>query len=255
MAKRPYHDKFGQGNTGPFRVAVGASVAVHVALVLGLGVFFAQRSDIVEPKVANVKFYAEQVQPAPPEVEPEPEPPKPDPPKPKPPEKKPEPKKEKPKPKPPEKKPEPKKEKKPDPPKPPEKKPDPPKPKKPAPKKPAAAPAPITPKPVKPGVTMKEELPSVLGYWGRLIKRRIERNWRVPGGVRMGADENSAMVSFWVNRKGQLTGEPQIVKAAKDPAIGVSAVRSIKASAPFPPLPEDYTEREVQVIYTFVPMR
>ncbi|MBN2310885.1 MAG: TonB family protein, partial [Candidatus Hydrogenedentes bacterium] len=111
------------------------------------------------------------------------------------------------------------------------------------------------PEPAQPGVSMPEELPSVLGYWGRLVKRKVEGAWRVPAGIRIDPDANAAMVSFWIDRQGALIGTPQIVKPARDPAVGASAVRAIKQAAPFPPLPEEYAEPEVQVVYTFVPVQ
>jgi len=48
-----------------------------------------------------------------------------------------------------------------------------------------------------------------------------------------------------------LMGAPQIVKEAADPKLAASGVKAIQDAAPFPPLPEDYSELEQQVIYVF----
>lgn len=100
---------------------------------------------------------------------------------------------------------------------------------------------------------MGRGFPTVLGTWGSLVQRKVERAWEVPTGVRIDPLNNEAMVSFWVNRDGRLLGEPEIVKHANDPAIGESAIAAVKAAAPFPPLPDAYNKPEVQVVYTFVP--
>jgi len=179
-------------------------------------------------------------EPPPPEPEPipEPEPPAPEP-KPVP---KPEPPKEEPKPEPPKEKPKPK----PDPPK--EK----PKPKPEPVKEPPPEPPPPTP-PSKPQVRMKQALTGPLSAWGRLVQKKVEKSWRLPGGVRIDPKENEAVVSFWVSKSGVVIGTPEIVKHAADPAVGSSAVEAVKSAAPFPPLPDNFEDTEAHVIYTFVP--
>ena len=123
------------------------------------------------------------------------------------------------------------------------------------PPKPAAQPQPVvvakregTPKA---GLALKKELPHILNFWARSVRKKVERHWAVPGGVLMDAHANEATVSFWVNHSGQLLGEPEIVKHATDKRLGLSGVQAIKAGAPFPPLPEDYGAPEQEVVYVF----
>jgi outer membrane biosynthesis protein TonB len=123
------------------------------------------------------------------------------------------------------------------------------------PPKPAAQPQPVvvakregTPKA---GLALKKELPHILNFWARSVRKKVERHWAVPGGVLMDAHANEATVSFWVNHAGQLIGEPEIVKHATDKRLGLSGVQAIKAGAPFPPLPEDYGAPEQEVVYVF----
>lgn len=247
------------------RRAVLLSLVLHLAVVAALTWAFTHHKPVTHASVYQLEFVANADQPQAetkaPEPIPPPEPPPPPEPEPKP-APPPPPPKEAPKPKPPEKP----KEDKPKPPEPPKEKPKPPEPPKekpkPAPEPPKEQPKP-TPKPVekpappevrpKPGVSMKQALPTVLDTWGGLVKRKVERVWEVPVGVRIDPQNNEAVVSFWVNRDGRLLGEPEIVKHASDPAIGESAIEAVKAAAPFPPLPDAYREPEVQVVYTFIP--
>jgi TonB family protein len=98
---------------------------------------------------------------------------------------------------------------------------------------------------------VSEGIPSELGGWVRLVQRKVERVWTTPGGVSMNADENTAVVTFFVDRNGNLMDEPIITQHASDPAIGESGLRAIKASAPFPPLPDGYPRMEQLVEYEF----
>lgn len=247
-------------STRALRGAVIVSLILHAGILAGLTWLFTSHKPKIHPSVYQVQFLAagnpsepEAVVPEPPpppepepKAEPPPPPPKEEAPKPKPPE----PKKEE-KPKPPEK---PKPKEKPKPPEPPKEKPKPQPPKeKPKPEPPKEQPKPAPEPAAKPGVSMKQALPTVLGTWGGLVQRKVERAWDVPVGVRIDPENNEAVVSFWVNRDGRLLGEPEILKQALDPAIGQSAIDAVKAAAPFPPLPDGYNQPEVQVVYTFIP--
>ncbi|MFP4191071.1 MAG: TonB C-terminal domain-containing protein [Candidatus Hydrogenedentota bacterium] len=90
----------------------------------------------------------------------------------------------------------------------------------------------------------------MLNYWGRLVRRQVERYWEIPGGIRL-EEENRAVVSFWVDRSGNLLAEPEIESHAHDPAIAESGKRAIEHAAPFPPLPSDFEEPEQQVMFVF----
>lgn len=232
--------------------------SLKLALVFSLVLHLAAAALVPEPKPPErppeaLKITHEVTFVAPPKPEPVKEEPKPEPkkeePKPKPPEPKPEPKKEEPKPKPkpvakkeePKPKPEPKKEE--------------PKP-KPEPKKPEPKPEPpkeiqVAKQTEETGIEMEQELPHELASWGRLVQRKVWRSWNIPGGLRMAADQNEAVISFWVSRDGRLIEEPKIVKHASDPSVGLSGIQAVKMSAPYPPLPPDYGEDKVRVEFGF----
>jgi len=252
-------------------VSLIVSVVLHVVLLAVLFIAARQRIAPVRPTAYEVTLAPANM--ALPEAQPQPKPappPEPIPPPPveedleppKPPEPEPaeqseialKPKEEK-KPEPPkvEKKPEPPKAKEKPEPEPPKPKPEPPKPKEevaPEPSKPEP-PAPAPDAPRSSTVTMHQQLPSALSSWGRLVQRKVEAVWRVPTGIILGADENRAVVSFFVSRDGQLIGEPQVISMGTNPVLAESGVRAIQLAAPFPPLPGTYPEPEQQVIYAF----
>lgn len=230
----------------PFRRALVASLAVHVAL--GVAVAQSMRKPpnpppkpvtwevaFITPLTPDPEEEAEVVEPPRPEPEPEPE------------------SKAEPEPKPP---PKVEKETEPTPVPKPEPKPKPkPKPKaepKPKPKQPPKPePEVKKPEPKKTGIRIKQELPSILNSWGRLVQRKVEKYWVVPGGIRIDEANADALISFWVDHDGNLLGRPEIVKHAADAALGQSGVRAILAAAPLPPLPVEYEEAEQQVVYAF----
>ena len=234
-------------NPHPLRRAAAASIVLHAGVVLAL---FQVPEKPVSTPIA-ISYEVEFLAPLPPEPKEEPkvEPPPPKPPPPKKPEPKPKPEpakveKEKPKPKPPE-KPKPK----PPPPKP-KKKPEPkeePKPKPPPKPKPEAEPKPAQ----KTGVQMKQHLPPLLNSWGRLVQRKVEKYWIIPGGIRTTEDASEAIVSFWVDREGILIGRAEITQHAGDPALAESGLRAIYASEPLPPLPVEFKGDRQQVVYVF----
>jgi len=106
----------------------------------------------------------------------------------------------------------------------------------------------------KSGVQTKQ-LPTVLSAWGRLVQRKVEKYWQVPGGVGLTDANKDVHISFWVNRDGRLLSPPEIVKDAADPSLGASGVRAIMMSEPLPPLPNEYKEDVAQVIYVFTLMK
>lgn len=164
----------------------------------------------------------EEPAPEPEPLEPEPEPePKPEPKPTPPPEPKPEPK------------PDPKPEAKPDP--------------KPTPPKPEDAPQARAEGPPEAGISIKQQLPTALGFWGNNVKRKVERVWRVPPAVAIG---ETVTVMFMVDRSGRLLMEPEVIGKANE-FLAASAIQAIRAAVPLPPFPEEYPEPEQQVLMTF----
>ena len=113
------------------------------------------------------------------------------------------------------------------------------------------------PTPVTPGsVTattgvVNGSVPSELAGWVIQVQRKVERMFVIPSGIYMDAAENIAEVSFWVDRNGNLLGNPTVTKPAADPALGEAGINAILLANPFPPLPESYAHAEQLIIYGF----
>jgi len=105
----------------------------------------------------------------------------------------------------------------------------------------------------KPGLQMAGGVPSALGMWGGLVQRKVEKEWVIPQGLKLGPPDDGALIAFWVGRDGKLIGEPEVVKHAVDEAVASSAILAIKAAVPYPALPESFGDAQVQVYYTFIP--
>lgn len=235
------------------RSAVVISASVHVAAFAALN----QNFTTPPPRPIPISYEVKFLQPTPPDPKPEAKPveaPKPPPPPPPPP--KPEPK---PKPKV-AKKPDPK----PDPPKKPEPKPKPPEKKKPDPPKPKpkvvakAPPEPPKPQPevvaeAPPAQTgiQSQSLPPMLNAWGRLVQRKVETFWRIPGGITLNEDNREVHIAFWVGRDGMLQGNPEVVKAAAEASLAQAGIQAIISAQPLPPLPPEFRGSRQQVVYVF----
>lgn len=245
----------------PIQRAILASLVLHLLIVLSVTNAAPRKIDPPRKIAYNVSFVAppspepplEEPTPEPPKPEPKPEPPPPPPPEPEP--EPPEPVVEKPKPEPAPPKPEPKK---PDPPKV-EPKPVP-KPPKPEPKKPEPKPVKVAKDVPKPEVQQKKQsgaqivddrLPDALDGWARLVQRKVSRVWTIPGGIRMSGDATEALVSFTVDRNGNIIRPPKVIKHASDKSVAESGIRAILAAAPLPPLPEQMAITQQEIIYQF----
>jgi len=232
-----HHDQYWKSLSSGKRLrrAMILSMLVHASVLAAVSYFAVKKNLDIQP----IGFQVELVEDQPPQPEVKPEPPAPEPPKP------PEPEPPKVEPQKPEPKPEPKIEPKPEPkpkPKPkPEPKPEPPK------EKPKAKPI-ETPKQT--GVEVQQQgLPSELSAWAAAVKKKVERCWVQPAGLRL--TENQAWVSFWVDKDGKLLTQPEVIKEASDPELGQSAIRAIKLAEPLPPFPPNVYKLEQEVVYVF----
>ena len=101
------------------------------------------------------------------------------------------------------------------------------------------------------GIETHEGEEGPLSGWINLVQRKVENKWLSPEGILIVPDHNSAQIRFTVNRKGELVGQPEVVKEASDPEVAKTGMKAILEAAPLPPLPEDYTESQHEVIITF----
>ncbi|MDP2323926.1 MAG: TonB family protein, partial [Gammaproteobacteria bacterium] len=95
------------------------------------------------------------------------------------------------------------------------------------------------------------DFPTALNYWATLVKRKVDRNWRVPPGISLDAAETKIRVGFWVSRNGEVLDTPTILGDVPDRALGQSCLQAIKNALPLPPFPDGFTEPEQYVTYVF----
>ena len=105
--------------------------------------------------------------------------------------------------------------------------------------------------PMKAGINLPEGTPTVLDGWARLVQMKVEKNWQIPAGLQLDGADKEAVVSFFVDRNGNLIGQPEIMKESSEPELAKSGVQAILLAAPLPPLPQDFPALEQQVIYVF----
>lgn len=101
------------------------------------------------------------------------------------------------------------------------------------------------------GIETHEGEEGPLSWWSNQVQRLVERKWLSPEGVLIVPDHNAAQIKFTVNRKGELVGQPEVIKEASDPEVAKTGLKALLDSAPLPPLPEGYTENQHEVIITF----
>jgi TonB family protein len=86
-------------------------------------------------------------------------------------------------------------------------------------------------------------------YYLRQLHAKVEERWRRPPLV---TPERSVWVYLEIDREGQLRGEPKVKKSSGNELYDQSALRAIVDSAPFPPLPREFTQQYIKVNYEFI---
>ncbi len=83
-----------------------------------------------------------------------------------------------------------------------------------------------------------------------IIQGKVSSNWKQPSSRLITQDQLSTQVSFRIRRD----GSAEIVTVRRSsglPNVDQSAVKAVKSSAPFPPLPDDYMEDHLDVTIDF----
>ena len=83
-------------------------------------------------------------------------------------------------------------------------------------------------------------------YYLRLIQSKVERQWRQP----VSGKERRAVVRFTISRRGRIE-EVMIEESSGDDYFDQTALRAVRFSDPFPPLPQGYLGPSLQVHYRF----
>ena len=87
-------------------------------------------------------------------------------------------------------------------------------------------------------------------YYLQAIQDKISSNW-VTALIRSGAIGNLASeASFKIYRNGRIS-DPEILTSSGNQTMDLSAIRAIRNSSPFPPLPRDYEDEYLIVRLIF----
>ena len=78
------------------------------------------------------------------------------------------------------------------------------------------------------------------------LQHEIKKNWHPP----KGKDSKRVVALFKVDKQGNLLST-KIEKSSGDKLTDMAAISAIRASAPFEALPEQYTEKDVDINFTF----
>jgi TonB family protein len=84
------------------------------------------------------------------------------------------------------------------------------------------------------------------GPYMKNLQRRIKHNWNPP----RGNNSKRVVVHFKVDKYGKLL-KLQIAQSSGQPESDSAAIQAVKDSAPFQPLPVEYTGKDVDIEFTF----
>ncbi len=87
-----------------------------------------------------------------------------------------------------------------------------------------------------------------------IIQGKVRLNWKQPSSVLISDEKLSTQISFRIDRNGGI----EVVTVRRTSGlqnVDQSAVKAIRNSAPFPPLPDDYMENHLDVTIDFTVAR
>ncbi|MFQ5708778.1 MAG: TonB family protein [bacterium] len=87
-------------------------------------------------------------------------------------------------------------------------------------------------------------------YYLALLKSRIQANWEPPANVARRQRTMKTIVSFKVQRQGQIT-RIATEKSSGNYIFDQAAIRAVTLANPLPPLPFDFPEKELGVHFEF----
>jgi len=87
-------------------------------------------------------------------------------------------------------------------------------------------------------------------WYTSIIQGKISSNWKQPSDRLVDEDALTARVSFRISRNGSVDAIT-VRRSSGMTAVDQSATKAVRASAPFPPLPDDYRENTLDVTIDF----
>jgi protein TonB len=87
-------------------------------------------------------------------------------------------------------------------------------------------------------------------HYARVVKDKINRQWRYPPKAREDLLEGRLTVNFSLRRDGQVI-QVRIIEPSGYVILDREAVRAVSSAAPFPSFPEQVTVRRLNINATF----
>jgi protein TonB len=101
------------------------------------------------------------------------------------------------------------------------------------------------------GIGTGSPLGSQLGAYSELLRNQVARNWRT-GDIDPRIRAGQVVVTFTLRRDGSVpAGSVRITQRSDNAALNYSAQRAILDSAPFPPIPPQFTKNEAEIEFVF----
>lgn len=88
------------------------------------------------------------------------------------------------------------------------------------------------------------------GWYLSVIQGKVSSNWKQPSARLLADDSLTALVSFRIRRDGSIEAVT-VRRGSGRSTVDQSAVKAVRDSAPFPPLPNDYLENMLDVTIEF----
>lgn len=85
----------------------------------------------------------------------------------------------------------------------------------------------------------------------RTVKARIEKNLHPPAAFsQLGIIEGTTRIQFRIHPDGSVEG-PGLVKSSSQQSLDEASLHSVRASSPFPPLPDDFPDDHLDIVFTY----
>lgn len=93
---------------------------------------------------------------------------------------------------------------------------------------------------------VSDDTPDIFKGYMRRMQMKIKSNWEPPE-----QETSKRVVVFYTIKKNGKLGSYKVLKTSGSRTLDRAAIRALKKSAPFEPLPEGFTKDYVEVQFTF----
>jgi TonB family protein len=99
---------------------------------------------------------------------------------------------------------------------------------------------------VKTANPISKDIPDMFAGYMRRMQMKIKTNWEPPK-----QESSKRVVVFYTIKKNGKLGSYKIITSSGNKELDKAAIKALKKSAPFEPLPEGFTKDHVDIQFTF----